>query len=86
MKYGDYAKWAKNQNTYELWKPWVGKIKAADFGNQLATQDELLMLHYERWIGDPHNARTANTIIAFFESLESEYEAAVKVLGEDYFA
>ena len=86
MKYSDYAEWAKSHPEFQLWEPWSGKLERHDFGPTPATQDELLTHHYERWIDDPDNNRTADMIIAFFESLESEYEQAIKVLGEDYFA
>jgi hypothetical protein len=86
MKYSDYAYWAKSHPELELWKPWSGKIVNPDFGPKPSTQDELLNLHYDRWIDNPKNDRTAGSIIAYFESLESEYEQAVKILGEDYFA
>ena len=90
MKYDDYAKWVKTQPNHEwnVWKAWPGTLVPSDpeLGNKPSTQDELLVLHYKRWKDDPDNDKTGASIIAFFESLESEYEQAIKVLGEDYFA
>jgi hypothetical protein len=89
LTYKDYAIWAEAHPipSCTIWAQWDGKIVTPDFGHRAYTQDELLNLHFDRWLEQGREVNTGVSLLAYFESLNySEYDDAVQILGEDYFA
>ena len=98
LTYDEYEDWYElvylrengRHQTWQKWERWVITRMDSTYinGEQLVgvTQDELLEAHYRGWLADPDKCQAAETLKMFFETLPTEYEVALAVLGEEYFA